>query len=34
VVALGAEVALRFLLADARENYSITLRDLTINCEG
>ena len=34
VVALGAEVALRFLLAGQRENYSITLRDLTINREG
>ena len=34
VVALGAEVALRFLLAGLRENYSITLRDLTINREG
>lgn len=32
-VALGAEVALRFLLMGARENYSITLRDLTINRE-
>ncbi|HEY7341991.1 MAG TPA: ThiF family adenylyltransferase [Ktedonobacterales bacterium] len=34
VVALGAEVALRFLLAGQRENYSLTLRDLTINREG
>jgi molybdopterin-synthase adenylyltransferase len=34
VVALGAEVVLRFLLAGLRENYSITLRDLTINREG
>jgi hypothetical protein len=34
VVALGAEVALRFLLANQCENYSITLRDLTINREG
>ena len=33
VVALGAEVALRFLLGGQRENYSITLRDLTINRE-
>lgn len=33
LVALGAEVALRFLLAGQRENYSITLRDLTINRE-
>ena len=34
VVAIGAEVALRFLLAGERENYSITLRDLMINREG
>ena len=34
VVAIGAEVALRFLLTGDRENYSITLRDLTINREG
>jgi molybdopterin/thiamine biosynthesis adenylyltransferase len=33
VVALGAEVALRFLAAGARESYSVTLRDLTINRE-
>lgn len=33
MVALGAEVALRFLLTGARENHSITLRDLTINRE-
>jgi molybdopterin-synthase adenylyltransferase len=32
-VALGAEVTLRFLLMGVRENYSITLRDLTINRE-
>jgi molybdopterin-synthase adenylyltransferase len=31
--ALGAEVALRYLLAGQRENYSLTLRDLTINRE-
>jgi molybdopterin/thiamine biosynthesis adenylyltransferase len=34
MVALGAEVMLRFLRSDARENYSITLRDFTINREG
>lgn len=34
LVALGAEVALRFLLAGQRENYSVTLRDLAINREG
>ena len=34
VVAIGAEVALRFLLAGERANYSVTLRDLTINREG
>lgn len=33
VVAIGAEAALRFLLAGQRENYSVTLRDLTINRE-
>ena len=33
VVAIGAEVALRFLLSNQRENYSVTLRDLTINRE-
>jgi hypothetical protein len=33
VVALCTEVALRFLLTGERENYSITLRDLTINRE-
>lgn len=34
VVALGAEVTVRFLLAGEQTNYSITLRDLTVNREG
>ena len=34
VVAIGAEVALRFIFTGERENYSITLRDLAINREG
>jgi len=34
VVAIGAEAVLRFLLTGECENYSVTLRDLTINREG
>jgi len=33
VVALGGEAITRFLVEDERENYSFTLRDLTINHE-
>jgi len=33
MVALGTEVALRFLLDGQKQNYSFTLRDLTINLE-